>query len=217
MKAIRLSLVIVLMASSRSALCQGNYGGYPQPYGDNRATTPGQARAYGMSSVIRSKGQYNQQTSEAAINMTEAASRQMDNQIQRTDTYFQKQQMNKSYRAAAQRPRATKEQLTRLAQVGLPARLSPSELDSVTGKITWPVFLTQDLFAADRKELEEAFAERAKAGTATWDNLVRIEKGTRAMQAQLKTQAKKVSSASLYVQAKSFINSLAYEAKTQAT
>ena len=48
-----------------------------------------------------------------------------------------------------------------MAKMEVPKPLSASELDPVTGKISWPLELTADEYAPVRSRLETLFAERA--------------------------------------------------------
>ena len=124
--AIGASALLVLFSSLAAAQYYG--GGYI----DNKASTVGESYARGYSDVVRSHGMANLANSEAAINMTEAARRDMENRDQWTDTYFQMRQKNRDYRAAERGPRPSREDFVRIAAAGRPERLSPSQLDSVT-------------------------------------------------------------------------------------
>jgi hypothetical protein len=46
-------------------------------------------------------------------------------------------------------------------------RLSPVELNMVTGEIGWPAVLSTERFATDRARLEELFARQARYGADT--------------------------------------------------
>ena len=68
--------------TTSSMLTGGSYG-YPGWYGGyyhgDWATTPFQGFAYGVGRVIQSEGDYNLNSSEALIDLTEAQRREMDN------------------------------------------------------------------------------------------------------------------------------------------
>ncbi len=217
MRTLATSLVLVLVAGGGIAAAQyyDDYGGYGG-YIDNRASTVGEGYARGMADVIRSQGMYNLSTSEAAINMTEAARRDMKNRDRWTDTYFGMRQKNRDYRAAERRPRATREDWIRYAQMGKPRQLSPSELDRVTGDVQWPRLLMQPQFASYRAELDPLFAKRAEYGESTWDDYMRIDRKTKEMQAELKKMIKHIPPQD-YMAAKRFLEGLNYENKLPAS
>ncbi|HID77296.1 MAG TPA: hypothetical protein EYP56_15035 [Planctomycetaceae bacterium] len=183
---------------------------YPS-YADFRASTPAEGYARGIGNVIRSQGAYNLLTSQAAINMTEAQREHMKNREQWTNTYFEMRAANKAYRAAARRPRPTMEDAVRWAQAGKPARLSPSELDVVTGKINWPRLLATERYTKYRQVLEALFAHRAVAGTLSYERHAKLEATTDAMLEELKSQIREVRAAD-YTASRRFLESLAYEA-----
>lgn len=189
------------------------YGG---AYVDNRASTAAEGAARGYADVVRSQGMANLANSEAAINMTEAAKRDMENRDQWTDTYFQMRQKNRDYRAAERGPRPTREDFVRMAAAGRPDKLSPSELDSVTGELDWPRGLTQDQFAASRTELEKLFAKRAAYGESTWDDYVQIDATVKKMQADLKDLVRNMPPND-YIASKRFLDSLAFENRQPAS
>ncbi len=125
-------------------------GGYPF-----KASTPAESFARGAADVIRARGQFNLLTSAAAINATEARARSIVNAQEGVKAYFNIRQLNRDYRQAERRPRPTKEDYERYARAARPAPLSPSELDTITGRVNWPILLQDDRFASMRAELEE--------------------------------------------------------------
>ena len=199
---------VVLLIGASLALGQDYFwGGYPSYH----ASTPAEGYARGMADVARSAGQRNLSNSEAAINWTEAQSRYIDNRDKATNTYFQMREANRQYRAAQRAPRPSMESLVRFAQAGKPQRLSPSELDVVTGEISWPEVLLTDPFSENRKQVEQLFAKRAEEGTLGYDDQTQLREATDAMLADLMEflRDQKVKQMD-YVAAKRFLESLAY-------
>ena len=205
------ALTIVIALSSWAAAQY--YGG---AYVDNKASTVGESYARGMGDVIRSQGMANLANSEAAINMTEAARRDMENRDQWTDTYFQMRQKNRDYRATERGPRPSRESFVRMAAAGRPEKLSPSELDSVTGEVNWPRALARPEFADSRKELENLFAKRAAYGQSTWDDYTQISATLKKMQADLKKNIRSIPPSD-YTASKRFLDSLAFENQQPAS
>jgi hypothetical protein len=202
-------LVFATLSAGLAVWAQSTWGQY---YVDNRASTPGESYARGLGDVIRSAGQYNLQTSEAAINAEEARSKYLDNRIKGTQTYFEMRKMNQEYRAAEKRPPPSSADLARYAHNAGVKRLSPSQLDAVDGAIEWPLVLQSPEFAAARTQLDALFAARA-TGAAGWSvaSYATVQELVDAMQRQLQGLISKVS-AENYVYAKKFLESLAYEA-----
>ena len=124
-------------------------GGYPF-----KASTPAESFARGAADVTRARGEYNLLSSQAAINLQDARSRAIINNQDAVDAYFRIRQMNRDYRAAMRGPRPTQEDFERYARAARPAPLSPSELNTLTGRVRWPVLLRHDRFAELRAELE---------------------------------------------------------------
>ncbi len=202
------SALLILLSSFAVAQY---YGGYV----DNKASTAGESHARGYADVVRSQGMANLANSEAAINMTEAAKRDMENRDQWTDTYFQMRQKNRDYRAAERGPRPSREDFVRIAAAGRPDKLSPSQLDSVTGEINWPRVLTQPQFADSRAELEALFANRAAYGQSTLDDYSKIDATIKAMSEELKKIVRDVPPSD-YTASKRFLDSLAFENRQPA-
>ncbi len=198
-----------------SLLCSIGVAQYYGGYVDNKASTVGESHARGYADVVRSQGMANLANSAAAINMTEAAKRDMENRDQWTDTYFQMRQKNRDYRAAERGPRPSREDFVRIAAAGRPDKLSPSQLDSVTGEISWPRVLTQPQFADSRAQLEALFANRAAYGQSTLDDYSKINATIKAMSEELKKVVRDVPPSD-YTASKRFLDSLAYENRQPA-
>ena len=202
-------LSIALAASFVAVAAEAQYHG---GYVDNRASTAGEGYMRGFGNVIRSRGQANLMNSAAAVNMTEASKNAMDNRMKWTNTYFEMRQANKASRDAERGPSPTKEDWIRYAQMGAPARLSPSELDHISGKITWPALLQEERFASARAALDKLYAERAQTGAIGHEDYVSVKQTTDAMLDQLKKEIRQIPP-SVYTSTKKFVQSLAYEAR----
>jgi hypothetical protein len=215
MKPVLFTMVLILTAGMGLAWAQV-YDAAPATYGEyHHASTAAEGALRGMASVARSAGSYNLQTSQAAINMTEAQRNYIQNRDEATNTYFQMRAANKEYRAQERGPRPTAEALVRYAQAGKPERLSPSDLDTVAGTISWPPLLQADRYAASRSKLDKLFAKRVDQGVISYEDQREIAEATKAMLAELKGQVREVPQMD-YIAAKRFIESLAYEAKIPA-
>ena len=213
MRLIPITILTILLATQLVAAQD-----YSPPGGYNfqaPAATAGESYARGMADVARSQGMKNLANSQAAINMTEAQSREIDNRDQWTNTYFQMRDANRNYRAAERGPAPTMESLVRYAQAGKPKELSPSELDTIHGGITWPPALQSSPFESYRQELDSVYARRASAGAISANDYYAIRTTTSAMLTELKKYVRDIPPMD-YIDAKRFVESLAYEARKPA-
>jgi len=174
------------------------------------SSTAAEGYARGWASIIRSQGQYHLDTSEAAKNYEEARSMEMDNRYKWTKTYFEMKELNRQYRAQIGPPRPSEEALVRFAQAGKPDRLSDEQVDPYTGEIVWPTALRAEAFEEYRDKVQDIFSHRSQHGRLTADQAVMLEQTTDAMLETLKGLIKKFRP-NQYVEAKRFIESLAYE------
>jgi hypothetical protein len=90
--------------------------------------------------------------------------------------------------------------------------MSPSELDTVTGQIGWPILLRGEQFAEYRAVLDQLFTAKAETGALSTDGYLTIDRVLNAMKAELQRDIEGVPPQD-YVKARNFIESLAYEAK----
>lgn len=195
---------------------------YPPPSGiyapvqiPARATTVPGSMAQGYSDVIRARGEYNYLTSQAAVFGAQARALQLQNARDYVQTYFDLRRANRTYRLLERGPRSGPEAWVRYAQAARPDRLSPAEFDAISGRISWPILLQADEFAKPRAELEALFATRADlGGVNTWGYL-RIDQMAKALLEQLKLRVADFPPQD-YIQARRFLEALAYEAKYPA-
>lgn len=182
-----------------------NIGGF---YGGNfGASTAAGSAMNGMANAISAMGSYNLSTSAAAVNMTQARRNAIENSAFYTDTYFQMRAANRAFRAAEAGPRPTAEQIARLARAGAPRPLSPSDVDTVTGRIHWPAALQQESFADQRAAMEQFTAQVAAHGSLSISDQMAARKTIETMFADLKAQITEIPSQQ-YVASRSFLNSL---------
>ena len=167
----------------------------------------------GVANAVRAQGDYNLSTSQAAVNLEEAKRRDIENRKEWTDSYFEMRRANQDYRAAERGPKGTPEDWVRYAKEAAPSRLSPGEIDQVSGQIAWPRVLQADDFKKGRDELERLFAIRAdKGGSIGIDGYQEIQNITDALLAYMKKNIKRYPP-NEYLNARKFLEGLAYEAR----
>ena len=202
-------LVIACAGVATLSLAQQYAGG---PVYEYHASTAAEGYARGMADVIRSAGEANLRNSEAANNYEEARSKNFDNRLKYTNTYFEQRRLNAEYRAAERRPRPSSEQLFRLAASGVPDRLSPGELDPLSGKIAWPAVLRLPAYDQQRAKLDALFAKRAEAQISAYALYGEIRATADELLNALKANITDYP-ANAYLTAKQFVERLAYEAR----
>ncbi len=133
------------------------YGGYGG--GGYAGGTAYGSMATGMGNYIRSQGAYNQMTAAAMKDVQEAKSMALDNKLKASQTYEQMREVNQRYVAE----KKAREAAAYSSTVPPPKRprLSPSQLDPVSGEIRWPQVLLADQFKPYRDQLDALFKLRA--------------------------------------------------------
>jgi hypothetical protein len=220
------ALVLVLNALARAQTNfpgGGNYPPFNPPvnYGPAASfyygsSTVGEGWARGIGEVIRAQGEYNLATSAAAVNFSEARRHEIENNKLWVQTYFEIREIHRQAREAEEnRRRWTPEDWVRYAQAGKPRPLKNSELDAVTGKITWPILLRGDALSGLRSQLQQAFLDRTYHGVIGPETLTKVTQATDDMLAALRLQIRDVPPPQ-YIEARRFLQSLAYEASQPA-
>lgn len=179
-------------------------------WGQTHASTAEQGMMEGMASMMQAAGSRNLMNAQAMGFVEDARRKNIDNRVYGTDAYFQMRKMNREARAAEQGPRPTQEDLQRYARQRAPDRLSPSELDPLTGTIAWPSVLRDEEYQTHRGELELLYQKRAQAGYLTGSQRAEVQQAIDALQAELKKNLRNYTPQD-YVQAKKFTEGLNYE------
>lgn len=182
-----------------------NRGGY--------ASTAAQAADYGMSEMMRAQGYQNLQNSEAAKNWEEAKTLEIQNRLRWTETYFEMRKVNREAKAAEQGPPVTQEQAIRMAKMAAPPRLGSTQLDPVTGHVEYPPVLMDDIYADYRKRLDQFFADRAASGGSVQYGEMREFQSNVSKFIDVLKQNVKNYPAGDYGRARTFLDSLAHEAR----
>jgi hypothetical protein len=208
--------VVVLLA-----VLAGLVGAWPAAaqwggYGYNRggyASTAAQAAAYGMSEMMRAQGYQNLQNAEAAKNWEEAKTMEIQNRLRWTETYFEMRKVNREAKAAEQGPPVTQEQAIRMAKMAAPPRLGSTQLDPVTGHVAYPPVLMDDIYSDYRKRLDQFFADRAAAGGSVQYGEMREFQSNVSKFIDVLKQNVNNYPAGDYGKARTFLDSLAHEAR----
>lgn len=185
----------------------GQYGGYAP-----RSSTVGESYLRGSADLVRSAGERNLLNSEAAQGFSEARSMELDNRLKYAETYFARRRVNQEYREANRKPAPTEEQIFRMAKSSQPKRLTPSQVDPVTGKISWPSLLMTDQFSAERDVIDPLFENLVKYGHLDFSDTTKIRNACGSMRKTLVKIIRDVPGPDQR-QANTFVNQLEYEAR----
>ncbi len=191
-----------------------NYPGNFYPGGSGyHSSTAEEGILRGYASVLQASGQANYLNSLAAINAEEARARYIKNRELATETYFRNRQINLAAREAERPERFSTVQYAALAKKGAPARLDRQQYDTTFGRLTWPVALMGDDFAADRDALDRAFGSRSPSDSGAESAFYgTVRQLTNSMQKTLKNHLNEMDSTQ-YVAAKKFLLGLSYESQ----
>jgi hypothetical protein len=199
------------VAAMVTGVAQAQWG-YPSYH----ASTAAEGYQRGFADIVRSAGEYNLNTSEALINVEQARSMNMQNHLQYAQTYFEMRQVNAQAVAQMRGPRLSTEQLYRIAQENAPDRLSNSDLDPLTGDITWPIVLQDAPFNDYRQTLSNLFADRARdGGSVNINELTEIRRTADEALATLKANIRNYP-ANDYLRARRFLENLSFSASPSA-
>jgi hypothetical protein len=183
---------------------------------EDRASVPGQGLDYGVARLLRGEGAYLRDASEAALNLTEVQRRGVENWKKTLETRYEMQQLHHQVLAAERGKPLTEADFHRMSQLGKPRRLTPSELETVTGQIDWPLVLQSEMFATYRDWLDQLFADRAYHGTFGLEQYLQAERSTHDMQELLRFHITDFEPMD-YMKARRFLESLSFEAKFPTT
>ena len=210
------AFVFACVPVARAQVVVGNGFSPYAVYGGGHASTAAEGYANGMSNIIQSAGSFNLQTSQAAINAEQARSMNLDNRLKGTQTYFEMRRVNTDARKAEQSPGMSTEDSWRYAQMYVPKRPSPAQLDPVSGKIYWPMMLRDPRYDDYRSKIDQLFMQREVAhGGIGYEMYTQIVQVTNSLLDTLKKNIDLYNNGD-YVRLKNFVESLAYEAKFPA-
>jgi hypothetical protein len=195
----------------------GHYGqaNYPVGYGAGFGLQG--ADLSGFTNPIAARGQYNLDTSQAAINLTQARSQSIDNHNYAVSSYYQNKNIHDQYMAEQDaKTRLSEGEAEKIALEATPGRLTSAQLDRANGIIHWPPLLRDKAFSDVRYKLDQAYHVRTPDNSGVdSDNYIEIKKDCDQMHNILKGMVNDVPPAT-YIAASHFIRSLSYEGQFAA-
>jgi len=171
----------VLAATTSTAAVWGQWG-----WGGGYHSSTALEGAYrGLGSMVQSIGQANLLQAQADQINAQTATAQMQAQMQASEFYRQRRAQNRAAREAQQRQNRASESAFWRRSTGVPGRMSPSELDPVTGQIDWPELLRSAPFERDRAAVDDIFRQRAEQGDTGQSLFLEIFNHVNAMRGEL--------------------------------
>jgi hypothetical protein len=152
----------------------------------NSSSTAAESYQRGLGGVISAQGQRNLSNSQAAINMTDARSAQIDNQVKSVNAFWEKKDIY-TERQQQEFAQIDQKRSTYLAKHGL-GSLAPDEFDRTTGRITWPKVLEQKQYDQYRNTLDELMKKRAYMGALSGDEYMAATAASKEWRAMLAKQ-----------------------------
>ena len=136
----------------------------------DQAATAGESYARGVSGIIQAQGQRNLDNSQAAINMEDARSANIDNNLKSVNAFWQEKEIYNEH--LQQQNKVIDQRRTEyLAKHGLQP-LTSEDFDRTTGQVNWPKVLEQSQYDQYRKTIDQLFQERSYNGALTGDQYV---------------------------------------------
>jgi hypothetical protein len=193
------------------ALSPAAFGQYYGGWGGNyyHASTEAEGIQRGFADFIRSAGAASLMNAEATSKYEDARKKYLENRLQATQTYFDMRRLNAEARRSERSLPLSLEAYQRLARQQAPDRLSVSQLDPLTGTITWPAPLQRADYLVEREELERLYRERATGVDPNYDD---IRTASDRLVQRLTTDIDKFEPND-FIRAKKFVESLAHETR----
>ncbi len=204
------TLTIALVLTASTAWGQYWVNGY-----NSGPSTAAQSYATGYADVVRAAGEAEVNDSIAAGNYADARSKEIDNRLKATQTYFQMKDINKKWQEANKIPPLTQEEAYRWAKAMSPKRTTSTQLDPVTGKIIWPIILRDTPYKDATDQLDAIFSARVTQGALNGSQYAQVQKLHDDILSTMTANAKNYKDVDI-IAAKNLIDSLQYEARFPA-
>ena len=138
--------------------------------------TAASAAMMGYAAMMRAQGMENLYNSQAAISWEKAKTAEIQNRLLWTETYFKMRKVNHDMRLAERGSPVSATEVTKLAHDGVVPSLDTTQLDQITGRITYPEALRDPVYAGLREDVDAFFARRsASHGSVDFNDLQQVE------------------------------------------
>jgi hypothetical protein len=151
-------------------------------------STAGGDYARGMSGVISAQGQRNLSNSQAAINLTDARSNQIDNQVKSVNAFWEKKGIYDEHQA--EENKEIQRQRNEYMATHRLQSLTPEEFDRASGQVFWLKVLEQKPYDVYRTTLDTLFKKRSYEGFLSSDDYMAATTASKQWRALLASQNK---------------------------
>lgn len=127
----------------------------------------------GMGDAVRSQGMKNVADSQAAINLTEAQDRAIDNDLKATNAYWDKKKIYEQNTAEKRYKEAQVRQEHRSRR--MLKQITPQELDPTSGQLSWPMICREEQYTEYRDPLAKLFQKRGMYGVLESDDYLQAK------------------------------------------
>ncbi|MEQ8848917.1 hypothetical protein [Botrimarina sp.] len=155
----------------------------------NNSSTAAEGYYRGLGGAIQARGQKNLSNSQAAMNLTDARSGQIDNQVKSVNAYWEKKGIYSQHQQQEFYEMERKRQ-SELARNGLQP-LDEQQFNTTTGQIAWPGTLKTSEYSKYRETLDDFFAKRAQSGVLTGDDYMAATAAIKSWQDDIRAQKDK--------------------------
>jgi len=175
------------------------------------ASTAAEGFTRGLADLARSQGIANALDAQGQVSLSLAEKQFIENRGKYLQQFWDGRQLWREQTALERGPRHGPEFYSRVSRYDMPARLSATQLDAISGRIMWPILLRTETNVGVRAELERLFVARSANGGLTAEEYMQVTRLTETLLNDLQTQVAAMPPKE-YVVAKRFVQSLAFEA-----
>jgi hypothetical protein len=198
-------------ASQRTVSYAQREPGHGVPAWQRHASTYEEGVQRGYADVVRAMGDYNYNTSLAAINAQQAYGYALENRKRAVQAYFELREINRQARGLRPTQPVTPQTASSDRKPVAPQGLSSREFDPTFGILSWPKTLQRQEFAAERTAIDQLMSERSlRPAAAGPDAVQEVKQLASELKAKLKDQIQTVSPMD-YVASQKFLKNLEHE------
>jgi hypothetical protein len=187
----------------------------------HHSSTAAEGFMRGEAAVIQAQGNYELATSQASILFEQSRALNRENDLKQTQALLAQQDMWREGRQAEREYRDAQLEEGRAKLINRRAtvlhqtyKLSPTELNMVTGEINWPAALQTAKYQRARERMQELFRQYVSYGDPQPAVVAEITRGTNAMAKALRRDISKLPRED-YFAAQKFLLGLKLEATSQ--
>ena len=172
------------------------------------------AMVQAQAAMIKAQGDANLANAKAIETLEKTRTTALDNNLKAANTFYEKRALHDGYRVLQkQQERPTVQDFVRYSKMDRPQRPESYQLEPVRGTIQWHPVFQQETFLEQRIQVDNVFAQRSRsANTAQAPIYGQVQSLVGQMREDLKGMIREMSAAE-YLEARKFLDSLAYEAQ----